>query len=144
MEFQFHPIANLFPLIEGSEFDELVEDIRQHGVREPVCIFREKLLMVATAIAPRPPRPSPRAFQSKTRTKSSHAAPLKFSRRRKKSGWKGRGSGGPSMRLQLGQTPAPAALGKKREPPWPRKAKTPSARARRTGSSKFRSSKQAA
>lgn len=44
MNLEFHPLANLFPLIEGGEFDELVGDIRANGLHDHIDIYQGKIL----------------------------------------------------------------------------------------------------
>lgn len=40
----FHEYANLFPMMTGQPFDELVADIAEHGVREPVVFMGSAIL----------------------------------------------------------------------------------------------------
>jgi N6-adenosine-specific RNA methylase IME4 len=39
-EYETHPAANIFPLIQGRELDELIADIRETGVRQPVVLVK--------------------------------------------------------------------------------------------------------
>ena len=42
--YEFHPIAGIFPFIEGDKFDELVADVKANGVLEPVVLFEGLIL----------------------------------------------------------------------------------------------------
>ncbi len=44
MHFEFHPLANIFPLIDGQAYQELMADVLRHGVREPVWLYEGKIL----------------------------------------------------------------------------------------------------
>lgn len=35
----FHPLAEVFPLLEGADFNALVEDVRHNGVRRKIDVL---------------------------------------------------------------------------------------------------------
>jgi hypothetical protein len=43
-ELKFHPIADLFPLMQSPELDALVADIKANGLREKVDLYQGKIL----------------------------------------------------------------------------------------------------
>lgn len=44
MTYEFHPLANIFPLIEGQAYQDLLDDVLKHGVREPVWLYEGQIL----------------------------------------------------------------------------------------------------
>ena len=43
-QYRVHPAAAVFPIMSGREFDELVEDVRVNGLREPVVVSSDQLI----------------------------------------------------------------------------------------------------
>jgi ParB-like chromosome segregation protein Spo0J len=41
---EYHEIANCFPLIQGTDFLDLVEDVRKHGLLQAILTFEGKIL----------------------------------------------------------------------------------------------------
>jgi len=42
--YQDHPIASIFPLLDGAGIAALAEDIKRAGLLEPVCLYEGKVL----------------------------------------------------------------------------------------------------
>ena len=40
----FHELANLFPLMEGAELEDLRDDIKSQGLKEPIWTFQGSIL----------------------------------------------------------------------------------------------------
>jgi hypothetical protein len=44
VDYEFHSLANLFPLLEGGDFDDLLEDMRANGQRHKITLYQGKIL----------------------------------------------------------------------------------------------------
>lgn len=44
MEYEFHEVANIFPMMSESEFSGLVNDIKENGQIEPIWLYRNKII----------------------------------------------------------------------------------------------------
>jgi ParB-like chromosome segregation protein Spo0J len=44
LPFEVHPEANIFPMMRPAAFAQLVEDIRENGINEPIVFWKGKLL----------------------------------------------------------------------------------------------------
>jgi len=51
VEHSFHPFAAMFPLLYGGEYAALVDDIRTHGLRQPITLIMGRSSTAATACA---------------------------------------------------------------------------------------------
>lgn len=44
MQLEFHPAANEFPMLDQKRLDELAEDIRTNGQREPIRTYKNQII----------------------------------------------------------------------------------------------------
>src|SRR5258706_1589324 len=41
---KFHDLANIFPLLEGDDFQALVDDVRENVLHEPIVVYDDQIL----------------------------------------------------------------------------------------------------
>lgn len=44
MEYKYHKFANIFPMIEGKEFQELKKDIQEQGLQQTIILYEGQIL----------------------------------------------------------------------------------------------------
>jgi len=44
LQYEFHEVANIFPMMSETEFTGLVEDIRKNGQLEPIWVHQQKII----------------------------------------------------------------------------------------------------
>ena len=42
--YEFHPLANIFPMLDDNELKALAEDIKAKGLTEPITLYEGKVL----------------------------------------------------------------------------------------------------
>jgi ParB-like chromosome segregation protein Spo0J len=43
-DYEFHELSKIFPLMEGDEFEALVESVRRQGILSPITLYQGKIL----------------------------------------------------------------------------------------------------
>ena len=41
----FHPVAEIFPLMQGEQYDKLVQDIRENGLQESIWMHPDERII---------------------------------------------------------------------------------------------------